>query len=110
MIVWTGAGILVLVVGVLSWAIGSALGGDQYGIVGGGLGLIVGAIGLRFLGLRLNDPAHARVLIDKQTGQEVKFQRTHTLFWIRMEVWAVLIALGGVAYIIFGIVSGERHF
>jgi len=110
MVVWTGAGVLVLLIGIVSWVIGTAVGGDQYGIVGGGFGLMVGAAGIWFLGKRLNDPAKARILVDPQTGEPVLLQRTHTLFWVRMEIWAVILALGGIAYIIFSMVSGERHF
>jgi hypothetical protein len=109
-IIWTGAGILVAVVGVFGWAIGYAVGGDQYGMIGGGVGLIIAAVGLWFLGRRLNDPQNARVLVDPRTGQQVVLHRTHTLFWIKMEWWAVIFAFPGVAYIIFSLVSGERHF
>jgi hypothetical protein len=50
------------------------------------------------------------MLIDPQTGAPVLLQKTHTLYWIKMETWGVILALGGVAYIIFSMVSGERHF
>lgn len=109
MIIWTGAGILVWLVGILGWAVGYALGGDSNNVIGGGLGLLVAGVLLFLLGRRLNDPSHARVLLDPQTGQPVILQRKHTFFWIPMEFWAVILALGGVAYMIFALVSGERH-
>lgn len=100
MIVWTGAGVLVLFIGIAGYALGYAIGGQEHGALGGGLGTILGAVGIWFAGRALNNPAKARVLVDPQTGQQVVLQKTHTFFWVKMEWWAIVVVIIGV-YAIF---------
>jgi hypothetical protein len=80
MVVWTGAGI--------------------HERLGEGLAMIVSAAGIWFAGKALNDPAKARILIDPQSGQQVRVQKTHTLFWIKMEWWAIVVVIWGIYIIV----------
>jgi hypothetical protein len=107
MIVWNGAGILVILVAVLGWAIGAGLGDDKHGMVGGGLGLLASATALWYGGRIMNSPVHDRILIDPKTGQQVVLTDRHTLFWIPMEWWAVIIGVGGLAVIINALINGD---
>jgi hypothetical protein len=88
----------VLLVAVLGWAIGVGVGGEHFG---GPVGLLLSGAALWFLGRKLNDPAKDRILFDPQTGEEVRSARRHTLFWIRMEYWGVLVVIIGVAAFFF---------
>jgi hypothetical protein len=109
-IIWTGAGILVFLVGIFAWAIGYTLGGDNDAIIDGGIGLLAAGGILLQLGRWLHNPAKARVLLDPETGEPVVLQRRHTFFWLPLETWAVILALGGFVYILFSLISGVRHF
>jgi len=61
--------------------------------------LFIAAIPVWFLGNNLNKNAE-RILLDPNTGQEVKIVTTHSLFWIRVEYWApILVAIGIINYI-----------
>jgi hypothetical protein len=93
MVVWTGAGILVLLVAVIGWAIGVSLGGAHFG---GPIGLLASGGLLWLVGRKLNDPSNDRILYDPATGGEVRAGKRHTLFWIRMEHWGVLVVIIGV--------------
>jgi hypothetical protein len=52
-----------------------------------------------FSGRQLNS-APGRVMIDKASGQEVVLKSSHTLFFVKMEYWAVLIAILGLFMVI----------
>lgn len=61
--------------------------------------LFIAAIVVWFLGKKVNKNAE-RILIDPNTGQEVKLVNTHSLFWIRVEYWApILVVIGIINYI-----------
>ena len=92
MIVWTGAGIVVFFAALIGGATGLAIGG-QWGC---GIALLLVAVGIWFLGRKLNASSNARILVDVQTGERVELHRTHTLFWIRMEYWAFVVGVCGV--------------
>jgi hypothetical protein len=44
---------------------------------------------------RLNT-APGRTVIDKQTGQEISLRRKHSLFFVPMEYWGPIVAVGGL--------------
>ena len=50
------------------------------------------------IGSKLNDPKQNRVVIDKQTGQEITLKRQHTFMFIPMQyyafLWAAIFATG----------------
>lgn len=96
MIVWSGWGILVVLIAGLAAGIGVAAGGTAHASLGMGLGAILGAVGIWFLGRRLNGPTSERLLVDPKTGQQVMLRCKNTLFWINMEWWAIVVALLGV--------------
>ncbi len=93
MVVWTGAGILVLLVALIGWALGVSLGGSHFG---GPIGLLASGGLLWLVGRKLNNPSNDRILYDPATGAEVRAGKRHTLFWIRMEHWGVLVVIMGV--------------
>ena len=105
MIIWTGWGILVFVIGlgalVIAQAVANAALGPQYyehnawpKIVAA----IVAAVAIWLVGVRLNG-APGRVVVDKQTGREITLRRRHTFFFIPMQYWApiVLVATAALA-------------
>jgi len=58
--------------------------------------LIISGIICWFLGKRLNKPP-TRILIDKETGQEFRESGgKHRLFFIKMEHWAPILVIIGI--------------
>lgn len=110
MIVWQGWGVLVAVVAggamVLAQLAGdAALGPGGYARNSGWLAplaLLVAAAVVWPLGRRLNG-GEGRVMVDEETGQRVALRRTHTLFFLRMEYWAPILAFAALALLVYGL-------
>lgn len=105
-VIWRGRGIAVVglaILGILTaQAIVAILGGINQAHVqglGAGIGLLLAAAPAWFLGKKWNAPLPDRVLVDQATGQQVviKHRPRHTLYYVPMEYWGVILAaLGGV--------------
>jgi hypothetical protein len=103
MVIWTGYGILTVVFVVAGLLAGDAVDLSMQGSLGGAppkIGMAV-AVALAAIlnwvvGTRLNtDPG--RELVDAQTGQRVLLRRRHTLFWVPMQYWSLLVLVLAVA-------------
>jgi tryptophan-rich sensory protein len=44
----------------------------------------------------------ARVVIDKQTGQELTLQNKHDLFFVPLRYWPAVLLLAGLGFVLFG--------
>ncbi len=99
MIVWKGLGILVLIITIVMaivmqlvvdqvWGVGTyktatwpiPVAIALSGIIVGGLGYILN-----------NKPG--RVLVDPETNESIEFKKEHSLFWIPMQYWGILLVL-----------------
>jgi hypothetical protein len=101
--IWRGWGILVVVYAFVAFVVGTIIGnsvgaGIRAGVAVGVCEVIAG-IAVWFTGIRLNRGGD-RMLIDPKTGTEVRVRRSHTLFWIRMEYWAPVLAIAGIIVVI----------
>ncbi|PHS23070.1 MAG: hypothetical protein COA83_10650 [Methylophaga sp.] len=54
------------------------------------LAIFLGAIPTTLVGVMLNKKP-ARVLIDPETGEKVELKSTHSLFWIPMQYWGIIL-------------------
>ena len=112
MIVWRGWGILVPVLVVvpilLLQLIADGAGGrGTYSASNGWLvplGLLIAAPLIWLAGKRLNGGPE-RVLVDQQTGQQVRLRSDHSFFFVRMEYWAVIAAVAAVVMLIASVFS-----
>jgi hypothetical protein len=59
-----------------------------------GVSMLVSAPVLWFLGNKLTGPG--RELIDPKTGQVVTLRKKHTLFWIPMQYFGLLLIVAGI--------------
>ncbi|WP_066504477.1 hypothetical protein [Abyssisolibacter fermentans] len=98
MIFWSRGGILVLVVLVLAFMLMGFLfdtitGIDDY-TDGHGLpdvlAFALSGVICWFMGRALNKPK-GKVYIDPETGNQVVFSKTHTLFFIKVEYWGIIL-------------------
>ncbi|MFC0406761.1 hypothetical protein [Roseomonas elaeocarpi] len=103
MVIWSGWGILTVVivalVGGSVTAILANLAGPGSSAAGYALavGLLVSAVVNWFVGQRLN-AAPGRELVDPATGQRVTLRRRHSLFFVPMQWWSVpLVVVASVA-------------
>lgn len=98
MIVWTGWGILGLLLGGLGIGAGTGIAASL-GVPtddvnwGTSLGLILAAVAVWYLGQRLNRPVDG---YHPKTGEPVKLRNRHTLFFIPMQYWALIFGAGSV--------------
>jgi hypothetical protein len=99
-LVWRGWGILVPIITVVTLVLGVGIGemllgtqrAETYAGVTTAIAFLASAVILWKLGRRVNANA-VQTLLDPATGQTVTLRRLHTLFFIRMEYWAVPLAL-----------------
>jgi hypothetical protein len=111
MIVWSGWGILVAVVAVVSFlvtgfVINAAMQNDQYYETHGWPKLVafafaVAALIVWPLGRAFNRPRPDRGLLDPRTGEPAVMTPGggHTLFFIPMEYWAPILLVLGVVFL-----------
>ena len=105
MIIWTGLGFLVALVGLgclfLTETITRVVFDESYYQVHGWpklAGFLVAALFVYVIGLLL-DRQSVRVLIDKATGQEVVLKKMHSLFFIPVSYWPYIFVALGVVFL-----------
>ncbi len=90
MIIWTGWGIISLVLLVIGLLMGEQHIGGTYGDA---IGVLIAA-GINFgIARKVNNPEKDRILIDENTGERVAIKNRSTLFWIPMEWWSGIMIL-----------------
>ena len=108
MIIWSGLGFLVAVIGfaslILTEFVSEKITGDDQFYQEHGWVILVGmllAAGLTYGLHRLLLLQKGRVVIDKETGQEIVLRSSHSLFFIPVKWWpAVFVGLGMVIAIV----------
>jgi hypothetical protein len=108
MVIWRGLGIVVAIVAVLvlaltQYVINALFGDDRYysthewpkligAFVAGCLALVIGGY--------LDDKSEreAKVVIDKETGREVRLKSEHSLFFINVKYWGYIIFAIGIIF------------
>jgi uncharacterized Tic20 family protein len=71
---------------------------NPYSSVVFAIGILVGAAIVWFLGRRYEK--EARVLIDPETREEVKFSPKNTFYYVSLKSWAIVWAVFGVLLIV----------
>jgi hypothetical protein len=61
------------------------------------VGLLLGAVLVWTLGQRFNE-AEPQSLLDPTTGEAVLLQREHSLYFVKMQYWAVLMVAAAAAF------------
>ncbi len=118
MIIWRGWGILALLIPVLLIFLLEVLAGLLAGLFGADasqqissclwpLGWLIAAGIVWRLGRSLNQ-RQGRVLIDPMTHEQFVFRSDHSLFFIKMEYWAIIMLVGAIIMLVgalFGVVA-----
>ncbi len=98
MIVWQGFGFLVALIPIIFIGGINAIDASDTMTYGFEVALLLSAVTIWLLGRKLNSK-QGKILIDPETNEPVEIKNKHTLFWIPMEWFAVLIA----AFAIYGL-------
>lgn len=102
MVIWSGFGFLVLIIAAIvfiatQYIIDATMGPGSYQSVIWSIplaGIIAGAA-IYAIGNMFNSKP-GKVLIDPETNQPVELKRNHTLFWIPMQFWGLIVAIGSI--------------
>lgn len=105
MIIWQGAGFIVVVVSVLMLVLTElsveALFKDETYYQRYGwpklIALFIAGWTVLLIGKYLNKK-EGKVLIEKETGKEIVFKAEHTLFFINVEYWSYILFISGVIF------------
>jgi len=106
MVVWKGWGLLIAVflfafVLPVELLVEHYFGEGQYKSLSWPVPLVflLAAIPTTLVGIKLNNKP-TRVLIDSETGEKVELKSEHSLFWIPMRYWGViLVVLSALIYL-----------
>lgn len=102
MIIWSGMGFLVVLLGIAGMLAGGFLG-SAIGHPGAGLGVGGFIAAAANWGLcKLIYPKQPRVMVNPATGQQVLVKPSHSLFFIPMPIWTWLMAAGGALLLVVG--------
>ncbi len=109
MIIWSGLGFLVVIIGIGSlvlaqWLTGIVFQDPNYYSANSWpkiAGLVLAAILTWLLSLALNKQA-GRELVDPETGQRIVLRRQHSFFFIPVQYWVlVFIGLAVIAFFVW---------
>ena len=106
MIIWKGLGILAIVIPVGIIIIIQLIFGES--LLNTGIGFIVGGVLNWILGKRLNAD-NERIITDPKTGQQAIQKIEHSMFWIRMELWAPIFIMLGISFTISNLTNGNSE-
>ena len=101
-IIWKGRGILIVPILFVGLLFGLAI--DTTWAVALGLGMA--CVAIWHLGKKWNDDSNGRIVIDEQTGRRILLKKTHSLFFIPMQYWGLI--LGGVTVLLWIMSLFER--
>ena len=97
MVVWKGWGILGLVIPfLLSLSVGSAIdslfGDNTYKHSEWAMPLVLAlsAVVVYFVGYKLNNKP-GKIVIDPENNERIELKTVHSMFWIPLQYWAVII-------------------
>ncbi|MDF7802157.1 hypothetical protein P4C99_21980 [Pontiellaceae bacterium B1224] len=105
MIIWSGLGFVVAIIGFGSLILTEYLSeritnNDQFYQENSWIiliGMALAAI-FTFAFSLLLKKEKARVVVDKETGQEIELRKSHSLFWIPVRWWPVVFIILGVVF------------
>src|SRR5262249_42131642 len=115
MIIWRGKGILVLLIAILGFMVGTGLAvgiagvfgmaAEQTARFGPSFGLLIGAVGNFYFARYLDDPAKHRTLVDPRTNQTFVFKDNSSLMFIPVRFWTYILIVFACLTLVLGLVG-----
>ncbi len=94
MIIWSGKGILSVLVLLLALVLTISIAPEGQGTISLATALFIAAAFSWYFGKKWN--GQSKTVVDKETGQEIELKQSHSLFWINIQYWGVLYAIIGI--------------
>ena len=98
--IWKGYGILAIGIPIfisiiLNLIINCILGDNYYENSNwtAPLALLISAVFVYLLGVEFNHNKHNKIVIDKETKEELILKENHTLFFIPFQYWSIIILI-----------------
>ena len=100
MIIWQGWGVLVPIIPLAIWflipellklAMPDTTYTNYFKYISS-FSILLGALALWFLGRKLNG-GRGRTIVDEKTGEKMVLKPKHSLFFLKMEYWAIPVFL-----------------
>ncbi|WP_137401385.1 hypothetical protein [Echinicola rosea] len=102
MIIWSGRGILSILVLLISLVLFISVLGQHYFHYAISLAFFGTGVFSWVMGRKWNS-GEGKILVDQKTGQEFLVKPNHSIFWIKMQYWGpVFIILGLLLMFIMG--------
>ena len=95
MVVWSGKGILAVLILLVTFVVFIILLPKGYELYSASYALLITGVFSWFLGRRWNNHP-GKIIIDKNTGEKINLKTKHSIFWIPMQYWGVLFTLMGL--------------
>jgi len=99
MIVWSGRGVLSLLVLLVAFFLFNSIIPKEYSDYAFALGFFSAAAFSWFFGKKWNEE-EARTFIDKATGQEIALSPNYSIFWIKMQYWGIIFGVVGLIFLV----------
>lgn len=93
MLIWSGKGILSVLVLLVALVIAVMVFPDDQVMLSFAVAFFVAAVFSWHFGKKWN--GQSKTVIDKETGQEIELKQSHSLFWINIQYWGILYGLIG---------------
>lgn len=114
MIIWRGWGVLAAIIAFLALVLMQLVADGIFGPETysqntqwwAPVGLLLAALVIWPLGRSLNNRG-ARMYVDRENGQEVTVRPNHSLFFIRMEYWAAILAGVAIVVLVYGLLRAD---
>jgi hypothetical protein len=103
MVVWSGKGILSVLVLVVAFVLFSSIIPKEYGDYAFVLGFFSAGAFSWFFGKKWNE-GQSRTVVDKASGEEIVLTPNHSLFWIKMQYWGVIFGAFGLIILVQALV------
>ncbi len=101
MLIWSGKGILSVLVLLLSFVVFISVFPQGYFAYAFSLPFLVTGIFSWVMGRKWNRE-NGRILVDKDTGQEFQMKPNHSLFWIKLQYWGpIFFVIGLLVMLLF---------
>ena len=95
MIIWKGLGILAAIIPIIFIITSNSILGSE--VVG--WAILTSAIPVWLLG-RYFYKRPAQLMVDSETDQNILVKPEHTLFWVEMDYWAIILVIFGIANVL----------
>lgn len=102
MIIWSGRGFVAVLALIIAFVLSLFLVPGHLADLGLALTFLAAGAFTGYFGKQWNEKK-GRIVIDKETGQEIELKSKHTLFWIKMQYWGYVFIVIGLLFLLLAL-------